>query len=1252
MTKKELFLQNLTQATNELKKILASEYLAKNEDLAKLVPFDEKSQRYGLANIISKNNTGFYIKEQTLKNIAAHPTFNPNGFLQVIAAYNMLKAIQQHYENYNNASIFTVASIIKAGQNDLEFERAFNLLHHDWTPPSSSLAVDAAAIHVYDEPSKKAALIVAGLMDKLKDEKNFIGDYLGKSANIVLKLIGNFTNEDFQAYTMSSAEACRYQVQHFELTQWLNHFTEAQQQAISQSFNEFQQNLAASITKFEQDRATSSDAYLALLQDIDSTSAKLKQAIEATITQSQTQIEQEFRTFNEKYSASTGTTFQFNSGAINHHLTSCKTQISNVLWQLFDIFPSYYLASEELLDLRTRTADLGLAADISLETIEQLIKSWSKVAEDIEFDLEQTSSTDPQFKLLNKALLTAKALAFVQPQQIDSLVLQNTPLVIRSFYSDILMLFKDEVKHHLQRLLLIEDEVKRDLQRLSLISELKKQNQQAEQLQQNLLSLSPKQILTAAKNQLELIAIIQQKIIQADYLQSEEKERLTLSSNQWATALSEMISTAHETKEGLYEQVKEAHSAYQKAQQAWAKHDFNGRQYITHNLAAEINSLQSQAEAINTELTNSRLKVEDLKKQSQAAQLELNHLEATLSPVKARLNIINQLKKTASNGIFEQNSQDNNLHPKTIKLIETLAKAKNSEFTISKQLEVNHKALEQASSQLKALTELARSVKNSLSTDDLSSLTVKNLIKAGFTEPELAVWQPVIERASDAKNSTYSSFLNSLANSVVRMKDGQGNAEQLLNVINNKITALETTIAQEKQQLSRNQKLNKTKSADTKKAEQALKAELAPLYTIMEQTPQKINKTQESLVAIELELKQTEQQNHTAEHNLSIVNQQLVTAKLQKSRAHTAEQFNQYLATALQQIREDHKNIIGSSESLISAQTSPDRLETDLLKLQPFISEANATHANEYKQLLFTMHNLKGNYAKYKLLDDQLQTIANTLTEDIKSLAFEQAEDKSTYKAMIETYHKQHQQLQICQQDFIGLIKANEFTGSLAAKAEDVQQLLTAKFIQENQQFEAIRSKQKKWIEQETLEYLKDKLECLKVNPKVLKGLAEAVNKALDKKIADQEAINVSERGIAYVARSLGLLVTQLPGLSKVHQWIGKTFMTKGEEKIQTLKNQQEQFTAKIDSIQEKLLEKKPHTEELYKEVTGLIAEGVKLGARHNIDLTAMTQRVKLSETPHYPDGTIIPNWLNDKPEAADLLKSADVEFNLKSNSR
>ena len=35
MTKKELFLQNLTQATNEIKKILASEYLSKNEYLAK-----------------------------------------------------------------------------------------------------------------------------------------------------------------------------------------------------------------------------------------------------------------------------------------------------------------------------------------------------------------------------------------------------------------------------------------------------------------------------------------------------------------------------------------------------------------------------------------------------------------------------------------------------------------------------------------------------------------------------------------------------------------------------------------------------------------------------------------------------------------------------------------------------------------------------------------------------------------------------------------------------------------------------------------------------------------------------------------------------------------------------------------------------------------------------------------------------------------------------------------------------------------
>ncbi len=1242
MNKPDRFLQDLTQAIDSFKEILESDYSVTNKNLADLVPFDKKSQRYDLAKIISEKNSGFEINHTALKNNFISHKFDYNGFLQVVVAYNMLRAIQQHYGNYRKAGLTNLYSTINAGKNDPEFKRAFNLLHHIWKlPPTSSASVsngeqaattevETAAIHVYDEPSKKAASIIAELMDQLKGEENFIKDYLGASANIVLKLIGNFTNEDFQAYTASSAEACRYQVAYFESRQVIENFTKAQHQKISQNFSEFKQNSASSIATFENDSATSSDAYLDLLQKIDSTSASLKQAITDTTTQYQTQIDQKITALNEKYSASTGTKTRINGDHITPSLTAGKNTISGELLQLLNIFKPYYLASEELLNLTAKTAALELAADTSLETIEQLIKSWSKVTEDIKSDLEQTSATEPQFKLLNKKLLTAKELAFIYPPDLKDLTLQNAPLVMPSTYSSTLMQF--------------EDEVTQKLQRLSLIAELKKQSQQAEQLQQNLANLSPKHILTSAKNQIELIAIIQQKIIQADYLQSEEKERLTLSGTQWTTVLSEMISTAQKTKEGLYEQVKEAHSAYQKAQQALAGHDPKGRQYITSNLASEINSLQSQADAINTELTNSHLKTEDLNKQSQTAQFELNRLKTTLNLVKAQLNTINQLKKTASNDMFEQNSQSNNLNVKTITLIETLAKAKNSESTISKQLEGNHKALEQAESQLKALTDLTRSVKNSLSTDDLSSLTVKNLIKAGFTEPELAVWQPVIERASNAKNSTYSYFANSLANSVVRMKDGLGNAEQLLNVINNKITELKTTIEQEKQQLSRNQKLNKTKNADTKKAEQALRSELASLYTTMEQVQQKINKTQESLVAIELKLEQTKQQNHTAEHNLSIVNQKLVTANLQKGREHTGEQFNQYLATALQQIREDHKNIIGSSERFIFDKALLDGLETDLLKLKPFISDANATHANEYKQLLFSMNNLKGNYAKHKLLDDQLQTITNTLTEDIKSLAFAEAEDKSTYKAMMETYRKQHQQLQTCQQDFLSLIKANEFTGSLAIKAKEVQQLLTAKFIQENQQFEASRSKQKEWIEQETLDYLN-------VKPEVLKGLAEAVNKALNEKIADQEAINVSERGIAYVARSLGLLVTQLPGLSKVHQWIGQTFMTKGEAKINALKEQQENFTVDVNSIQKKLKEE-PHTEELYKEVTGLIAEGVGLGARHNINLTAMAQRVKLSETPHYPKGTVIPNWLNDKPETADLLKSADVEFNLKTSPR
>lgn len=662
MSEPDDFLKNLAKAIDSLNDILKSNYSVEDKRLANLVPFDKNSQRYDLAKIISKNNSGFQINRTALKNNFINHELSTDGFLQVVVAYNMLRAVQQHYESYRKAGVTNVYSTINAGKNDLDFKRAFSLLHHVWKLPSTSSAsvssdkqaataeVQTAAVHVYDEPSKQAALIVANLMDQLKGEKNFIQDYLGTFANLVLKLVGNFTNETFQAYTAASAEACRYQLALFESSQAINNFTTTQNEKVSKSFNEFKQNTTLSRATFEKDRASSSDAYLDLLQKIDSASVSLKQAITDTTTQYQTQVNQEITALNEKYSASNRTIKPIDGDHINHSLTTAKKTISNELMQLLNIFKSYYLASEEMLTLTAKTAALELAADTSLETIEQLIKSWSSVAEAIEFDLKQVDSTEPQFKLLNKKLLTAKELAFIYPPDLKDLTLQNAPLVMPSAYFSTLMQFELEVKHNLQRLL--------------LVSKLKEQNQQAEQLQQKLTSLSPKQILTSAKNQIELIALIQQEINQADYLQPEEKQRLLLSGTQWTTALSEMISTAQTTKEGIYKQVKDTHSAHREAQQALAGRDPKGRHYITSNLESAISGLQSQAKLIDTELTDLHVEAEDLEKQSQAAQFELAGLNSTLSLTKTRLNAINELREMVSNGMFEQNNQTNaNLPP-------------------------------------------------------------------------------------------------------------------------------------------------------------------------------------------------------------------------------------------------------------------------------------------------------------------------------------------------------------------------------------------------------------------------------------------------------------------------------------------------------------------------------------------------------------------------------------------------------------
>jgi len=1260
MNKPKQFLKDLADARAELYKILSSELnpeldpnyglaLGKYGALAGLIPFDENRKRYNLNNIITQTNSGFQIDQETLKTILEPINIHPEGLLQVVAAHNMLQALYEHYENYQNANSFSVLNKVLSAKNDLEFQRAFNLLYHAWnlnptnqnsTANDKVIQVPTIAIHVHDEPSKKAALIIAKLTDKLKDESNFVKDYLGNFASTALSLVGGFTNEDFQDYTAASAAACHYQIALFECIQRINKLTQQQNQKISSIISTFKLDFKFNIDSFTEKGSTQPDAYADLLSRVSSTAATLQQNLTAIITEYQKKIKEEANVFNERYFAFSGVKITLSDrDHVAHHLTPIKKHIYNDLFSLLNIFKSCYLSSEELSDLTAKTTAIELTADTANETIKHLIERWVSVDNDIQFDLEQFKSGNPQFKLLNKNLLTAKELEFVYHTDIMDITLPGARVVTTRDYQFTLTSFATDVQQHIQRLM--------------LISELQPIKQQVERLQQEAHQLSFKKMSVESKNARDLFPSILQKINQADYLQTEEKNQFIQTCHGLVETLTKIVSAVQETKEelkeGLYEQASETHLVHQKLKQQLTELDLDEQLQVSKDLESVATALQTQSNTAHSELTDLRLEAEELNKQLHTTELELDSLNTELVRTKAQIDAVNQFRAAARNGKFNETSKGyDRLNPAHIEVIKNLANAKSLQGTVQQELETTNKELERTQSQLKTLKNLQGAVKNALGTDDLSLLNSEDLLKAGFSEPELAVWQPVLERAGDAKKSAYSSILNSVANSVTRMKDGQGNAEQLLTIINKKTSEMQHEIEQKKQQLKRISELSQLKNKHAREAEQAIKFKTVPLSSTLQNLQEKISESEERLAKTKQKLEQTELQLKLSEQNLNTIKQKLTLVDLQRTSKSTGKQLNQQLEIILQQINKDHKDILNTSSTLISDATLVNALEKDLLKLQPFMQDAFAHHENDYKQLSFTTNKLTAKHAKYQELEEKLQAIATTLNIKLNELAIDDVADKAQYDELITNYNQQHQILQQCQNEFTHFVK-HDLTDDLKTPAENVQKLLTTKFTQESQQFEKIREKQRElreeWVVSDSINYLKD-------NASVLNGLKNTATKHLGEKIKVQEDTNLNERGIRYAVRSLGLLITQLPGLGKLNKWIDDSFKTESEKAIQALEIQKQDLIKKIEYLDNGLKivsrmapnQAKPFTNDLYEKATSLFKESNNLGAKSMIDLTKMAEPLKLPETPTYPNGSAAPNWLKDKNIAADLSSAATVK--------